>query len=43
MAGDVVRVWTLDPVELLRIAAAEVARDLTDVECLRFLHRACEA
>jgi WD40 repeat protein/DNA-binding SARP family transcriptional activator/energy-coupling factor transporter ATP-binding protein EcfA2 len=42
MAGDIVRVWTLDPHELRQIAAAEVVRELTEVECLRFLHRPCE-
>jgi WD40 repeat protein/class 3 adenylate cyclase len=33
-----VRVWTLDLDELMRIAKAEVTRDLTDDECRQYLH-----
>jgi WD40 repeat protein/DNA-binding SARP family transcriptional activator len=40
---DVVRVWTLDAVELRRIAADQLARDFTSAECRRYLHRACDS
>src|SRR3954471_6394482 len=36
-----VRVWTLDPERLLRIARGRVTRSLTDDECLRYLQHTC--
>ena len=36
-----VRVWTLDPERLLRIARGRVTRSLTAEECRRYLQRAC--
>jgi WD40 repeat protein len=36
-----VRVWTLDPQRLLRIARGRVTRSLTDDECRRYLQHAC--
>jgi WD40 repeat protein len=36
-----VRVWTLDPERLLRIARSRVTRSLTAEECRRYLQRAC--
>jgi WD40 repeat protein len=36
-----VRVWTLDPERLLRVARGRVTRSLTDDECRRYLQRAC--
>jgi WD40 repeat protein len=35
----VVRVWTLDLDELIRIAEQEVTRELSDDECRQNLHR----
>jgi hypothetical protein len=36
-----VRVWTLDPERLLRIARGRVTRSLTAEECRRYLQHAC--
>jgi WD40 repeat protein/DNA-binding SARP family transcriptional activator len=36
-----VRVWTLDPEHLLRIARDRVTRTLTEDECRRYLQRSC--
>ena len=36
-----VRVWTLDPERLLRIARRRVTRSLTAEECRRYLQRPC--
>jgi hypothetical protein len=36
-----VRVWTLDPERLLRIARSRVTRSLTPDECRRYLQHAC--
>ena len=36
-----VRVWTLDPERLLRIARHRVTRSLTEDECRRYLQHAC--
>ena len=35
----VVRVWTLDIAELVRIARHRLTRGLTDPECRRYLHQ----
>lgn len=37
LAEDMVRVWTLDPDELVAIAADEVTRGLTSAECQEYL------
>lgn len=36
-----VRIWALELDDLIRIAEAEVDRDLTDEECRRYLHQPC--
>jgi WD40 repeat protein/energy-coupling factor transporter ATP-binding protein EcfA2 len=37
-AEGLVRVWTLDPDELMEIAAENITRELTPAECLEYLH-----
>lgn len=39
VAEGVVRVWTLDPDELVAIATQNVTRTLTQAECLEYLQR----
>ena len=39
VAEGVVRVWTLDPDELMAIATQNVTRTLTEAECLEYLQR----
>jgi hypothetical protein len=41
VGAPVVRVWTLDPERLLRIARSRVTRSLTEDECRRYLQRPC--
>ena len=41
-ADGVVRIWTLDLDELIRIARAEVTRELTSAECEQYLHGPCD-
>ncbi|MGH3077810.1 MAG: WD40 repeat domain-containing protein, partial [Gaiellaceae bacterium] len=41
VGAPVVRVWTLDPERLLRIARSRVTRRLTEDECRRYLQRSC--
>lgn len=38
LTEGLVRVWTLDPDELMAIAAENVTRELTPAECLEYLH-----
>jgi WD40 repeat protein/DNA-binding SARP family transcriptional activator len=38
-----VRVWTLDPERLLKIARSRVTRSLTEDECLRYMRHACSS
>jgi hypothetical protein len=40
---SIVRGYNLDPEDLLKLAREEVGREMTEVECQRYLQRTCDS